>query len=305
MTMLKEYFAKFSVIGLCFIVLGTESCKKLVPPEVIPCYGHLDSINVDVSNNPTYYGTASSNITCAWVYVDDQPVGAFSMPCTFPILASSGTHTITIYPGITADGITSIREKYPFYAYYDEQVNITAGKVTMFKYTAQYTSNAQIDWLEDFDGPSNISISKSSPPSDTDMFKVGSPDAFENESGEVVLDSNNPSNYHTYYTGMSDSMTLPHDGSQVFMEMNYNANALFDVGVYYYDPAYSTYVPTNFLVYVYPTNGWKKMYIDLGPGVANHNTGPFKIYFSMVRPYGMTEAKLILDNIKVLQFKGA
>lgn len=297
--MVKKYSARLIMAGICLFALVMPSCKKLNPPETIPCYGHIDSIGFTVG---TGQGSASADINSAWVYVDDQPVGAFELPCTFPMVASNGTHTISIYPGVTVDGMNSTRNKYPFYTYYANPVNLTQGSTTKFAFTGTYTASTKFDWIEDFDGPGGITISKYS--GDTNMFKVGKPDAFEGSySGEVLLDSNASIN-EVAYTGTSDSMTLPHNGTSVFMEINYNTNCLFTMGVFYYDAGTSSYIQGAQWVSAYATTGWKKMYIDLGPMVANLS-GPFKIYFSVIRPYGTTEAKLMLDNIKVLQFKGA
>lgn len=299
MTMRKKYSSILLVCGLGLFYLAISSCKKLNPPETVPCYGHIDSIGMKVI---TGQGTASAAITCAWVYVDDEPVGAFDLPCTFPMLASGGTHTISIYPGVIVDGMTSTRNKYPFYTYSQKDINITEGGITKFTDTAKYTSSTIFSFQEDFEGPGSIHISKNS--GDTGMFKVGAPDAFEGaSSGEVVLDSNASMN-HISYIGVSDTMTLPHDGTPVFMEINYKSNNLFTMGVFYKDAVTGNYIQRPIWVSAFPTSGWTKMYIDLGPMVANLN-GPFMVYFSMVRSYGNPEAKLLLDNIKVLHLKGA
>ena len=298
--MLNKYFSSFIVSGICFLALGITGCKKLFPSETIPCYGHIDSIGI--TTNYALNGTASANINCVWVYVDDQPAGAFEMPCTFPIVTSGGSHTISLYPGVTDDGMSATRSKYPFYTYSNNAVTLTQGKVTNLSFTTTYTDNTDFVWMEDFENPT-ISISTYTTQSDTSMFKAGAPDAFQgNYSGEVVLDSNSSYN-HYEYVGISDSMSLPHNGSQVYLEMNYNTNTLFGVGIFYYDASYLAYIQQPVLVQIFPSTGWKKIYINLVPGIENKD-GLFKIYFRLIRPYGATEAKLLLDNIKVLKFKG-
>jgi hypothetical protein len=296
--MLKKY-SILLVIAVAFVCLfGSFSCNLINPPPVIPCYGHIDTMDI-TTNYPTE-GSASSAISCAWVYVDDEPVGAFSLPCKFPIIAGTGSHLITIFPGITADGINSTREKYPFYTSYNTNVNIKQDSVVTFKYVPTYTSITLFDWLEDFEarGVSIATYLPGTTDSNTKMTPVGPPDAYQGQySGEVILDT-------TLYTGISiDTFNLPNDGSPVFLEMNYNTNNVFGVGLFYDATQGDGYQEAN-SVELNPTTGWKKIYIDLGPFVANH-PGPYKVYFVMQRQPGISSAKLLLDNIKVVHLKGA
>src|SRR5581483_7234769 len=105
----------------------------------------------------------------------------------------TGTHTVIVIPGVTADGAASTREKYPFYSYYDSAVTITQGSITKFNFTAHYQSNVQFDWMEDFDGPSQYvtSLTRDNSGTDTNLiYKIGAPSAFEGlHSGQVLLDS--------------------------------------------------------------------------------------------------------------------
>lgn len=302
--MIKKYCIPALFLSALIYMVGLSSCSLLDPPVTIPCYGHIDTMGI--TTNYASQGTASSSITCAWVYVDDQPVGAFALPCKFPMIAGTGSHLITIFPGITADGITSTREKYPFYTFYNTTVNIKQDSVVTFKYVPTYTSITQFDWMEDFEA-NGVSIATDT--SETTrgnpaiiITSVGAPYAFQgNYSGEVLLDSNSQHNYTNYVGITLDTFNLPHDGSPVFMEMNYNTNALFGVGLCY---GGSTTNQLPVLVEIYPTTGWSKIYIDLGPAVANHQ-GSFYVYFSFQRPPGLAQAKLYLDNIKVMHNKGA
>ena len=72
----------FVIIGLA-LFLGFSSCKKFSGSQEVPAYIHIDSLTVDCDYFT--YGANTSNITDAWVYVDDQPIGCFELPATFPI----------------------------------------------------------------------------------------------------------------------------------------------------------------------------------------------------------------------------
>src|SRR3989337_3990814 len=85
------------------------ACNK---EEPIPSYIHIDAINL--STNYTIEGSSSNKILNAWIYIDDQSVGAFELPCTVPVLAV-GSHEIKIQAGIKENGIDATRIYYPFY----------------------------------------------------------------------------------------------------------------------------------------------------------------------------------------------
>lgn len=293
----KKYFLLFI---LFFTVAATvlTSCNKLNPTETIPCYGHIDKISL-TTNYPTE-GSDSSEINDAWVYVDDNPVGAFELPCTFPIIAGSGTHTITIFAGVKEDGVASSHTKYPFYSAYTINTTITQGATTKFTPATSYTSFAHFSWLEDFNG-SSISITSDSNKNwcDTNMFivqnpnpKVPDPDVYEGTgSGEVVLD-----NIHSLYLGKSDTFYLPNNGNAVFLEMNYKADAVFMVGLYPYGGTQPIAV-----VYVNSTSTWKKMYINLQPTLTMYpSVSRYHVCFNM-NWNGGPPIHLFLDNIKLIR----
>jgi len=51
------------------------------PAEPIPSYIHIDKI--DLTTDYSSQGTSSNKITDAWIYVDNELIGAFEMPVTF------------------------------------------------------------------------------------------------------------------------------------------------------------------------------------------------------------------------------
>src|SRR5271170_6896111 len=114
--MLKLIWLSFYLIIPLVFSFFISSCNTFDPPLVMPIYGHIDSIHFTVpADSIGTLGSPSSNIQYAWVYMDDNPVGAFQLPCTFPMVASNGVHNIKIYPGVIPAGQTSPAAIYPFY----------------------------------------------------------------------------------------------------------------------------------------------------------------------------------------------
>ena len=102
---------KVLVIAFLF-VLAFASCNKFEGSQTVPAYIRIDSIKVE--GDYYTYGANTSNITDAWVYVDDQIIGCYELPTTFPILAK-GPHKVSVYGGIQENGRGSARGPYPFY----------------------------------------------------------------------------------------------------------------------------------------------------------------------------------------------
>src|ERR1700679_1828129 len=110
--MVKKY--SLYVFASCiWLSMALSSCSLFTPPAIIPCYGHIDSIPLVITNFTQ--GTSANGINTAWVYVDDNPVGAFQLPCTFPMIATTGQHVVTIFAGVENAGEANNRMKYPFY----------------------------------------------------------------------------------------------------------------------------------------------------------------------------------------------
>src|SRR5437016_1394008 len=121
-------------------------------PEVIPSYIHIDKISfIPTDTTPQGQGSASANISDAWVSIDDKFVGTYELPCTFPV-QYAGAHTIKIGAGIKVNGIGATRVVYPFYTYYSGSVNLTAKEITTVTPSVKYYTAVSFPYVEDFEG---------------------------------------------------------------------------------------------------------------------------------------------------------
>jgi hypothetical protein len=304
--MAKNYFL-FFIFFLLVVCTSISSCSLFNPPEIIPCYGHIDSIPLIITNQ-SVQGTASNGINCAWVYVDDNPVGAFQLPSTFPAIATTGKHKIDIFAGISENGTASTRLKYPFYTPYSvSNVQLTQGAVTKFKLSTEYASWTDFALMEnfesDFSGVTTFTTNTSIGTTDTTMFPINKSshpnDVYEGlASGEVDLTG---AANGLKYTGCTDTIKMLNNGNAVFMELNYKSNCVFEVGIYsqYRSQAYP-------IIYVDTSSTWRKMYINLQPTIgiaaAPDYDAYFNIFIYMSTAQG-TPAQLYLDNVKVLRYK--
>ncbi len=282
----------YKVLFLGFLLI-LFSCEIYNPKEDIPSYIKIDTIVLSTTGDE---GTSSHKITDVWIYMDDNPIGAFELPAKFPVLAE-GNHKITIRPGIKLNGISSTRSYYPFY---EEIVypaaNLEKGKTfDLSVLNTTYYSVSKFLWNEDYES-SGITIEKTSK-SDTAIQKV-TDNVFEgNYSGAVYLDSG-----HDFFElTSSETFDLPFSNSPVFLELNFKTNNTVTVGVYLNT---TTYTIQRDYVVLNPTDTWQKIYINLTPVViySGVSVESFKVFLSGYKDEGVSEAVILLDNIKLLSF---
>ncbi|MGP8214797.1 MAG: hypothetical protein ACLQQ4_04465 [Bacteroidia bacterium] len=299
----KNYFL---LVILLFLGLSAtiSSCSLFEPPAIIPCYGHIDSIPLIITN-PSQQGTSANGINCAWVYVDDNPVGAFPLPCTFPIIATTGAHMISIFAGVENYGDAENRTKYPFYSSYIlNSVTLTQGSTVKFKPTVNYANWADVDIIEDFDEGQNIPRyireDSTSGASDTNMYiiQVPNPNVYQgNGSGLVSVNS-----ARSHYLGMTlDTFDLTNNGNAVYLEINYKTNNVFTIGMINMESP-STLLP---VVYVDTSSTWKKMYINLTPTISASPAPTYfgyEIYFEVKLENGVSLGQAYFDNIKLVRY---
>ena len=281
------------ILILSFLLLVQTSCEKFSGDQTVPAYLSIDSIYLQTDNG--LQGTASQNITDAWVYVDDNLVGAFQMPARFPVL-KEGKHNLTVIPGVKRDGIASTRITYPFYTSITQSVNfVPDSTISMSVLKTTYNSTTKFTWKEAFE---DVAISLDT--STKSMVNIeetlpGSPLTYEGvHSGIVQLDS-----AKNFFEIMTHNQ-YPIPNAPVYLEMNFNTNSTFQAGVIIYTTDYVLYQTP--ILNLAPTNGkWKKIYIDLTTTLNSYaNSTNYKVYFGGYKDSGITNATILLDNFKIV-----
>ncbi|NVK03224.1 MAG: hypothetical protein HWD92_00315 [Flavobacteriia bacterium] len=289
---------------LCVSVLF--GCDR--EPATVPSYLHIDEMNV--STNYVEHGTASSNITTAWVEIDGDMIGVFELPAVVPV-AKSGQHELKLYPGINLNGIQSLRNIYEFYQPYEEVMTFVENEdvwpdaandsVPTVTYSPQsfYTYRP----IEDFE---DISLAfEISNRADTGLSRTTDPNLVFNDpelnenstqSGYVRLPDED---FLFEVISVEEFTDLPKGGANVYLEMNYKIDAVATVGVFRRIPGQVDQVP---VVGLFPTDGeWKKIYINLVTEVsAVPNAEGFRIFIGAVNVEGNGEMDMLFDNIKLV-----
>jgi hypothetical protein len=289
----RRLFLALLILFLPFFLLVQTSCEKFSGDQTIPAYLSIDSIYLQT--DPANEGTASQNITDAWVYVDDYLVGTFQLPARFPVLIE-GKHNLSIIPGIKKNGIASTRITYPFYNTITQSVNLVPDStLSGGVLKTSYISTTKFTWREAFE---DVTISLDTTNRSTVSIEetpTGSPLTFEGgHSGIIQMDS--AKNFfeaatHNYF---------PIPKAPVFLEMNFNTNTTFQAGLMIYSADYIIY-QTPVLNLAPTNNKWKKIYIDLTTTLnAYPKSTNYKVYFGGFKDATVSNATILLDNVKLV-----
>ena len=274
----------FFVLAVFSVVFA--SCRKFEGSQTIPAYIHIESIVVDSLTDYFTYGATTSKITDAWVYVDDDPIGCFELPATFPVL-KHGPHKVTVYGGIMSNGIAAARATYPFYKpQIYASLNLVEDSIINLQPVLNYYpigGGVEKGWMEDFETANTLLPVAGS---DTSIIRINGSEAWHSAnsfySGKIVW----PPDSLDFTVATADEYSF-HTGylQYCMVEMDYNCNDAFFVGVMYYKNYQLVKHP---LLRIQPTDTvndmpqrWNKIYVNIGP-IMNENVTAsyFKIYFT-------------------------
>jgi hypothetical protein len=310
---------RFSVLLLfSFVIVSLFlSCQKFEGDQTVPAYIRIDAISI--KTNYEEEGAPSSNITDAWVYINEEAIGAYELPAVFPVLAK-GLIEIRIDPGIKLSGIAGLRTAYPFYqpiiqnVYLEEGVEVNLGSDTLFydgdvipyTTTTTYYDNLEFVWMEDFEDPS-LSLDSTSK-SKTDIIRTApanSPEAFLAEyskySGLMILSLDKYLIDVATNVGNDEGFVLPKVGEPVFLELDYKNNNVFTVGLYVNEQSQIIQHP---VLNINTSSEWNKIYVNLTPGVSSNTAAiDFNIFFGALIESGVDEPRILIDNIKLIHRK--
>lgn len=262
-----------------------SSCHKF-PGPTVPSYIRIDSISLDCDYYT--YGANTSNFTDAWVYIDDRIIGCYELPAVIPVLAE-GRQKVTVRAGICVNGISASRSYYTLVKPVTDSLTLVRDSIVHYNPSVVYypiNEGVQIGWMEDFEeGNKLLPFSQSA----AEVVAVGPEDnhiwyrePFSFHSGRVQL----PPDSLDFYVQSADQFDFYNNYVEYcILEMDYNCNDAFFVGLCYLENYTLSYHP---LVQVQPTDTlhgcpekWKKIYINLGPLMNEHvNASYFRLYFT-------------------------
>jgi hypothetical protein len=285
-----KHFYFYFLLFIC----AFSSCDIINPTEKIPAYISIDTflLNTDAG----LQGSNSAKISDAWIYVNDNPIGVFELPCKVPAI-NEGSCKISVGPGIKTNGIAATRAIYPFYRFYDVQVDLIPEMETKISPVTSYFDSITFPYKSNFDDAAGISLEATNR-SDTGIFITTNPDEVFEGNGSLKAVIAKDTGYLEFR--QVDAVQLPKQGTLVFAELNFNCNKPITVVLY------SNYVSAapkiDNVISLAPTEGkWNKIYIDLTKFVSTEvNASNYRLYFTASKADAKGPLILYMDNLKIV-----
>lgn len=296
-------FKRFlSGIFLIFLLSSLSSCSKFEGEQTVPAYIRIDTIGLKITD--LMQGSSSASISDAWIYVDDQLVGAFELPCTIPVLHQSICR-VTVKPGIKLNGLINLRSAFPLFSDIVKDVMLTPDSITTLGSNlpgshlkvlfTEYSPNTTIKLVEAFEDASFVFDTTLKSQITMGLTPTGSADVFEGDhSGMVTL-----SDSITYFEMCTrEELTLPGLGTPVFVEMDYKTSVPVTIGVYAYSNSTIVQYP---LMVLTEMPEWHKIYINLTPIISDtYDALTYKVFIGASRASTDPSGTLFLDNVKII-----
>lgn len=274
------------ILGLFLVCL--TSCK---PEGAVPAYLQLGPAQaVDAGGQPV-----SSKITDVWVYLNDQPVGVWEPGSRVPLIGE-GPSNLKLVAGVRKDGITDQRIQYPYYATWEQQVELVPEQTVTVAPVFQYYPELE-QWLADFETGvrfDTLDCTATMTTVASDGTLVGSGDRI----GRIELDP-----AHALYRGVSSGDPFYSVPEGAFLEVDYRSTAPVLFGTRFSQSGVPTMVAYAYAVPTVQADGsmpWNKIYLNLGAPMSVQGVSDKRFYLQAELPAGAGSAVVELDNIKLV-----
>lgn len=281
---------KYILYPVC-VLLFVASCTE--KKSAIPSYIQIDTIKM--TSDSATQGSNRQRFRDAWVYVNDNLIGAFELPAKVPVL-NQGNSKVNIYPGVSINGLASLRAIYTPVIRYQTNVNFKPDAITTINPTLEYDSLLTFRYLEDFEG-NGMRLVKGELTS-FDPVQINDPTiAYQGRKCALLPLSDN--NAIKFECRTLDPFQLPKGARSVFLEMNYKSNTKFVVALAGITP--SGLEVQYGILGLNPSDTWRKIYVTLSPAANQfQESNNYKVYFNYQRDTSIAEQRVYLDNLKVL-----
>lgn len=288
------------ILASIFLVISFQSCIKDKNPD-IPGYISVPSISF-IPVDSALEGSSSHRFTNAWVSVDGQLIGANNFPLILPAIISdtASIQRVRVFAGIDNNGISSNKAIYPFFDPYEKLVNMRQGEIDTLYPVFSYNPDVKFIIIDDFEAPGVVFGNDIDQFPDSDIQKQ-TVEVFEGlYSGQLVIDTLNPECYVST-TFRYSNLQSPTVASPVYLELNYKTNVPITVGLIAHRNIGSDEV---FIKGGMNTiEGWNKIYFELTGDIYELNADSYSVFLrTSLTGTGLTEAKIYIDNIKLLHF---
>ena len=249
-------------------------------------------------------GTNSHRVEEVWVYGAADVLGVYPLPATIA-LPQGQPQTVTLVPGIRANGVAATRRPYRYYDVNTVSLDGDPTTVESVDFGGGYVDHSglttKVILAEDFESANRFLAGSNS---NAEVIRQTEPSqVFEGAaSGHIKLDST-----HTQLSAATNEQfyDLPRD-REVYLEFNYKCDVGFLVGLDVLGGSQAGRLPILGLNPTCDEEGvcaWKKMYLDLYPALSTmQDASAFEIALNASIPADGSEGNIWLDNFKFVHF---
>jgi hypothetical protein len=274
-------------LSFCFtLILFSGSCNK-GPNGGIPFYMKMDTA---VVSDPTVQASDNTQfITDVWTEVGSSNLGAYELPCNFPVLQSDSVHFV-IQAGVWQTGQPNAPVPYPLMQPDIFTIYAKPGEVYTHVPHFSYKSGTVRTFLEDFQGAGHdfdsITICR-----DTNARYGGA-------CGVITVTASDSSVTATQVAGSNPFPYPLTVGDEVWLELDYKCDVPFYVGINcIFNNGSTTPVAPLFVL---PSSKWNKLYVKFSEIVGQEQANSYAVFFQAVNISGNAGGHVYLDNIKLL-----
>lgn len=290
--MVRRLLLLCSAIGL----LG--ACIKS-PKITVPSYIQVDSIKTVTSYS--LEGTNNQKFSDLLVESKTYNYGYYPMPGKIPLPLTGATYLI-VRPVIKVNGVGALRVDYPLMHGYDTTFGLIPGQAIKITPVFKYYPTVNFRFMGDFEGGTQMVNSDAANTfgvkQATNANYPGSQMPGSTKCLLMRLDADHPVCQTQSYTTFS----LPTDGTNIFLEINYKSNTDFEVGLIGTNTQNGPISDQRTVGGANASNGWNKMYFSFSQMVATPPHYPwYYLYFSKSGYDASSDTNFIfIDNIKVI-----
>ena len=303
------------LLAACMALL-VVGCNKFEGEVTVPSFVRIDAVDVvkaavgEVGRSDGWYTSDVDAVQLVAYFEGDASettLGAFQLPCTVPVLRVGTVKYLRVVPVVKQNGIAATRIAYPFYSdttFYNLVLreNDTTCVGTFDASTNKYVVNVnyyntdRIDckFFDDFELPKT-------------QIRLGPTDVVQWSSNDASLARTGVGCAHIHSTPSDsklefeilDTISELDPTSVIYLEMDYRSDVELRVAL----RSRTAYVEREELydiMSIYPTDDWKKIYINLGKtwSMVNHYKN-FNVVFYTVNS-NEVEGDTFIDNLKVI-----
>ena len=267
------------------------SCNK-GPTGGIPFYLKMDTAVVAA---PTGVSLSSNtqNIQDVWVAEGANNIGAYELPCNFPVL-DEGPVYFVLQAGVWQSAQNTNPVIYPFMN--ADTFTLNAAPTNKYSHVPKfsYKEAAKVLFNEDFELNSDYN---------GNMVKTHDSIKYGIWCGKITVGPNDSSVLACQQSASlgSGGGTCPYvltSGQEIWVELDYKSDVPFWSGIIAHFNSGAT--DTIQVLFLLPTNTWTKEYIKLSETVGNEGANTYNLYFQGLNPSGFAGGSVYLDNIRLV-----